>query len=305
MSSDFVPIPPTNFQYFPSTQLLTLVTSTWHLQPTGICCWKIGELGSVLFYSGGHWYTQEKTATWQVTGLDNGTKNMCFVGSDREDAVEKGKCPFLPIATWLPCKSHVEEDCKRKFQSLGISLQHCTAFLYDIFGPDVKLEKGLIDSDGCEDFNAKLESFQNVWNLREKKIKGCDALWFKRSRISQVLCDTSSTRHEEKDDFTHQKASGPWGIIFLQQCRRVQAPVGKGTKRADVRRKKTRLDRSGWVTEIYFQRGRKKLRMSYCGQRSLQDKSYSSKLHVPFHAYISKSHAQKEKINKKVHELSS
>ena len=31
---------------------------------------------------------------------------------------------------------------------------------------------------------------------------------------------------------------------------------------------------------------------------------YSSKLHVPFHAYISKSHAQKEKINKKVHELS-
>lgn len=31
---------------------------------------------------------------------------------------------------------------------------------------------------------------------------------------------------------------------------------------------------------------------------------YSSKLHVPFHVYISKSHAQKEKINKKVHELS-
>ena len=101
---------------------------------------------------------------------------MCFVGSDLEDAVEKGKCPYLSIVTWLACKRHVEENCKRKLQSLGISSQHCTVFLYDIFGSDVKHEKGLIDSDGCEDFNAKLESFENVWNLREKKIKGFDAL---------------------------------------------------------------------------------------------------------------------------------
>ncbi|KAK2551389.1 hypothetical protein P5673_027790 [Acropora cervicornis] len=102
---------------------------------------------------------------------------------DREDALEKGTSPYLPTVTWLACIGHIEEDCKRKLQSLGeedckrklqslgISSQHCTAFLHDIFVSDVKHEKGLIDSDGCKDFNDKLESLQNVWNLREKKIR--------------------------------------------------------------------------------------------------------------------------------------
>ena len=94
-----------------------------------------------------------------LTGLDNGTKNIRFVGLDREDALEKGTSPYLPTVTWLACIGHI------------ISSQHCTAFLHDIFVSDVKHEKGLIDSDGCKDFNDKLESLQNVWNLREKKIR--------------------------------------------------------------------------------------------------------------------------------------
>lgn len=64
-------------------------------------------------------------------------KNIRFAGSDREDAVEKGMSLYLPIATWLVCKRHIEEDCKRKLQSLGISSQHCTTFVHDIFGSDV------------------------------------------------------------------------------------------------------------------------------------------------------------------------
>ncbi|KAL9973133.1 hypothetical protein ACROYT_G019550 [Oculina patagonica] len=56
--------------------------------------------------------------------------------------------------------------------NIGISSEHCTAFLHDIFGSDFKQEKGLIDSDGCEDFDAKLDSLQEVWNSREKKARG-------------------------------------------------------------------------------------------------------------------------------------
>ena len=107
-----------------------------------------------------------------IAGLDNGTKNIRFVGSDREDAVEKGMSPYLLIATWLACKRHVEEDCKRELRSIGVSAEYCTAFLQDIFGSDVNHEKGLIDSDGCKDFDAKLESLKNVWNSREKRSRG-------------------------------------------------------------------------------------------------------------------------------------
>ena len=54
--------------------------------------------------------------------------------------------PYLPIATWPACKRNIEEDCKRKLRSLGISAKYCTAFLQDIFGSDVNHEKGLIDA---------------------------------------------------------------------------------------------------------------------------------------------------------------
>ena len=107
-----------------------------------------------------------------LTGLENGTRNIRFIGSDREDAVEKGMSPYLPVATWLACKRHVVEDCKRKLRSLGISSEYLTAFLRDIFGSDANHEKGLIDSEGCMDFDAKLESLENVWNSREKTSRG-------------------------------------------------------------------------------------------------------------------------------------
>ena len=93
-----------------------------------------------------------------LTGLENGTRNIRFIGSDREDAVEKGMSPYLPVATWLACKRHVVEDCKRKLRLLGISSEYLTAFLRDIFGSDANHEIGLIDSEGCMDFDAKLES---------------------------------------------------------------------------------------------------------------------------------------------------
>ena len=55
-----------------------------------------------------------------LTGLEPDLRNIRFLGSDREYAVEKGMSNHLPIATWLACKRHVEDDCRRKLRSLGI-----------------------------------------------------------------------------------------------------------------------------------------------------------------------------------------
>ena len=82
-----------------------------------------------------------------LTGLDREIKNIHFIGLDHKEAVQKGMSPYLPMATWLACKRHVAEDCRRKLHTLGIFTDHCTAFLQAIFGNDVKKEKGLIDSD--------------------------------------------------------------------------------------------------------------------------------------------------------------
>lgn len=106
-----------------------------------------------------------------LTGLDKELKNVRFIGLDREEAVESRMSPFLNVSTWWACKRNVEEDCRRKLSTLGISQENSSPFLQDIFGCDAKKEKGLIDSESVDDFDAKLESLEKIWNVREKKAR--------------------------------------------------------------------------------------------------------------------------------------
>ena len=126
-----------------------------------------------------------------LTGLEPELRNIRFLGSDREYAVEKGMSTHLPIATWLACKGHVEDDCRRKGRSLGILPSQCTTFLRDIFGSDWTQEKGLMDAESPNDFDAKLLSLRPTWNEREKNVRGLsddnDAEFHK---YLQMLCKT-------------------------------------------------------------------------------------------------------------------
>lgn len=79
---------------------------------------------------------------------------------------------YFFVVIWFVCKCYVVEDCKRKFCLLGILLEYFIVFLCDIFGFDVNYEKGFIDFEGCMDFDVKFESLENVWNLREKILRG-------------------------------------------------------------------------------------------------------------------------------------
>jgi len=42
------------------------------------------------------------------------------IGSDRDAALRKGKKSFFPLATWLSCKKHVEDDVTRKLNDLHV-----------------------------------------------------------------------------------------------------------------------------------------------------------------------------------------
>lgn len=109
-----------------------------------------------------------------LTGLQTELRNIRFMGSDREDAVEKGMSTHLPLATWLACKRHVEDDCRRKLGSLGMLPNQCSPFLLDTFGSDSAEEKGLIDAQDIDDFDAKLLSLEEIWNKREKEVRGLE-----------------------------------------------------------------------------------------------------------------------------------
>ena len=151
--------------------------------------------------------------------------------------------PYLPVATWLACKRHVVEDCKRKLRSLGISSEYLTAFLRDIFGSDANHEKGLIDSEGCMDFDAKLESLEKVWNSREKTSRGTalsdsSKAVFHKYFVAHVAEDMK----KKKMISPVRKRAGLGEAFFYNNAAESKHQRIKARKRADVRGKKTRLD---------------------------------------------------------------
>ena len=55
-----------------------------------------------------------------LVSIDNELSNIVAIGSDRDAALRKGIQPCFPIATWLSCKKHVEDDVTRKLLELRI-----------------------------------------------------------------------------------------------------------------------------------------------------------------------------------------
>ena len=240
-----------------------------------------------------------------LTGLENGTRNIRFIGSDREDAVEKGMSPYLPVATWLACKRHVVEDCKRKLRSLGISSEYLTAFLRDIFGSDANHEKGLIDSEGCMDFDAKLESLEKVWNSREKTSRGTalsdsSKAVFHKYFVAHVAEDMK----KKKMISPVRKRAGLGEAFFYNNAAESKHQRIKARKGQMYGERKL-----AWTEVVDLLKSISEEEERNC-ERAVDEgpfkirQQYSSKLHVPFSTYIGKSHAQKEKINRRVHEIS-
>ena len=213
--------------------------------------------------------------------------------------------PYLPIATWLAIKRHVEEDCRRKLHALGISSDHSTAFLQEIFGSDVKKEKGLIDSDGCEDFDAKLESLQEVWNSREKKARGTALSDSSEAEFYQHFVTHVSQDMKKKMISSVRKQAGLGESFYYNNT------AESKHQRIKARKSQVYGDRKlSWTEVVDLLKSISEEEERNCERAIVHEGPYkitqpfSSTLQVPFSTYITKSHVEKERINKKIHDLS-
>lgn len=102
-----------------------------------------------------------------LKGLNREIENILFVGCDRQKSIVNGLSRELPIAQFLACTKHVQDNIKRKMSSLFIPEEVQTEYLLDIFGN--RSNKGLIDSDSASDFDARLMSLRSFWDEREVK----------------------------------------------------------------------------------------------------------------------------------------
>ena len=89
-----------------------------------------------------------------MKGLNREIDNILFVGCDRQKSIVNGMSRELPIAQFLACTKHVQDNIKRKMSSLFIPEEVQKEYLLDIFGD--RSNKGLIDSDSASDIEKLL-----------------------------------------------------------------------------------------------------------------------------------------------------
>ena len=111
-------------------------------------------------------HTDEKQETFHyftstMRKVNSDIENILFVGSDRRNSIENGLAPQLPIAHFLECKKHVEDNIKMKMAALGI--QEKANYVIEIFGD--RTSRGLIDSESRE-FESRLLQLKDVWENR-------------------------------------------------------------------------------------------------------------------------------------------
>ena len=122
-----------------------------------------------------------------LKGLNRDVENILFVGCDRQKAIVNGLSRELPIAQFLACTKHVQDNIKRKMSSLFIPEDVQVEFLIDIFGD--RSNKGLIDSDSSEDFDARLMSLKSSWDEREIKASRKDTAQFYSYFLANISLD--------------------------------------------------------------------------------------------------------------------
>ena len=101
--------------------------------------------------------------------LESDLKNILVVGSDRHKALINGLMKGLPYANFIICKRHIERHIEMKLHELGITGSLAKEILYDVFGKDNAIEKGLVDCDTVDEFDLTLTCLGPKWGEIESE----------------------------------------------------------------------------------------------------------------------------------------
>lgn len=146
-----------------------------------------------------------------LKGLNRDIENILFVGCDRQKAIMNGFSGELPIAQFLACTKHVQDNIKRKMSSLFIPEGQQAEFLMDIFGD--RSNKGLIDSDSAEDFDARLLSLRSSWDRKEMKASRKESPQFHSYFVANIASDT-----KEKMLLPVRRSAGLGDNFYFNNC---------------------------------------------------------------------------------------
>ena len=158
-------------------------------------------------------------------------ERLTFLGADRDKAQSSFLIP-LKGCTFLPCKKHVEDNITRKIADLGLtSIKN--EILEDIFGNEVKKEKGIIDSESTDEFMAKVESVSSKWEELEEHLgkEPKFAAYFERHIVNDMkngMLLPVRRRAGLKDDFFYNNVQESSNAVFKNKVKEQKVVEGTG-----------------------------------------------------------------------------
>ena len=158
-------------------------------------------------------------------------ERLTFLGADRDKAQSSFLIP-LKGCTFLPCKKHVEDDITRKIADLRLtSIKN--EILEDIFGNEVKKEKGIINSESTDEFMAKVESVSSKWEELEEHLgkEPKFAAYFQRHIANDMkngMLLPVRRRAGLRDDFFYNNVQESNNAVFKNKVKEQKVVEGTG-----------------------------------------------------------------------------
>ena len=104
-----------------------------------------------------------------LVGLKPSLRHLRAFGTDGEKAISKAMHVVFDEAVHLRCFLHFKGNLDSKLQEYRVPKYERIEFLRDVFGNPEELEKGIVDADTEEEFEALTVSLKEIWDRREER----------------------------------------------------------------------------------------------------------------------------------------
>ena len=104
-----------------------------------------------------------------LVGLKPSLCNLRAFGTDGEKAISNAMHVVFDEAVHLRCFLHFKGNLDSKLREYKVPKNERIEFLRDVFGNPEELEKGIVDADTEEEFEALIISLKEIWERRERQ----------------------------------------------------------------------------------------------------------------------------------------
>ena len=195
------------------------------------------------------WHFRKDTAEFRTFALELVTAlpeliNIKIIGHDLDKATAVGFKSVFTSSKHLWCTQHLQQRTSEKLKTLGVDKRGQNKIMADLYGCQLEYleETGLADAEDEEDFEAKLQSFKEIW----EEIAPGFCTWFQKFQ-GPVFKSCLVLHAQQELGIDGRYDNNGLELKHKQQKKKLNELVGKTT---DVEKCSSVLNK--WIEENYM-----------------------------------------------------